>query len=202
MSPLQMVDLALRAVITVWLVAISVRDARHGIILNRMTGPIFLGVGLFQILYAATVLRTTPALPGEGPWWVRPIFIVVGFAVCFGLWMLHFIGGGDAKFLMALLALFPHSEFVLLMAVVLLVVTTALFVWDVAKTGLRTKLRNLRNRALTGALLPTEAELAAHGKPLAWTYALPAAIYVWPYWSGLAPYQEHIRMFFAAQGRG
>lgn len=201
MSPMQVADVALRIVITIWLMAISWRDARHGIILNRTTGPIFLGVGLFQIVYAATVLRTTPPLPGEGPWWVRPLFVVVGFAVCFGLWMLHFIGGGDAKFLMALLALFPHSEFVLLMAVVLLVVTSVLFVLEVAKTGLRTKLRNLRNRALTGALLPTEADLTEHGKPLAWTYALPAAIYVWPYWNGLAPYQEHIRMYLAALGR-
>lgn len=200
MTALQIVDIAVRALITVWLVAISLRDTRHGIILNRMTGPIFLGVGLFQLVYAAAVLSTTPVLPGEPPWWVRPIFILVGFAVCFGLWMIHFIGGGDAKFLMALLALFPHSEFVLLMAVVLLVVTSALFAVDVMRTGLLTKLRALRSRALTGELLPTKAELDEHGKPLAWTYALPAAIYVWPYWSGLEPYVTHLRQFFAALG--
>lgn len=200
MSTLSFVDVALRVVITLWLVAISVRDARHGIILNRMTAPIFLGGGLLQIVYAAIVLRTTPLLPGESVWWVRPIFVLLSFAVCFGLWMLHFIGGGDAKFLMALLALFPHSEFLVLMAVVLLVVTSALFLIDVARTGLGAKLRSFRSRVLTGALLPTEAELSEHGKPLAWTYALPAAIYVWPYWSGLAPYAEHIRQFAAAHG--
>jgi len=198
MTALLVVDILFRVLITVWLVAISLRDTRHGIILNRMTGPIFLGVGVFQIVYSAAVLSTTSALPGEPAWWVRPIFILVGFAVCFGLWMLHFIGGGDAKFLMALLALFPHSEFILLMAVVLLVVTSALFAVDVARTGIMTKLRALRARALTGELLPTEAELSEHGKPLAWTYALPAAIYVWPYWSGLEPYATHFRQFFAA----
>ena len=200
MTALQIFDIGTRVVITVWLVLISMRDTRQGIILNRMTGPIFLGVGVFQILYAAIVLRTTPALPGEPGWWVRPIFILVGFAVCFGLWMLHFIGGGDAKFLMALLALFPHSEFILLMAVVLFVVTSALFAAEVWRAGLMNKLRALRTRALTGALLPTEADLTEHGKPLAWTYALPAAIYVWPYWSGLEPYVTHFRQFLAALG--
>lgn len=192
-----MVDVAVRVLITVWLVAVSVRDARQGIILNRMTAPVFLGVGLFQLGYSAIVLRTTTPLPGEAVWWWRPVFILASFAVCFALWMLHFIGGGDAKFLMALLALFPHSEFLVLMAAVLLVVTGGLFIIDVARAGLVAKLRAFHTRVVTGALLPTEAELSEHGKPLAWTYALPAAIYVWLYWSGLAPYYEHIRQFVA-----
>lgn len=201
MTTLQIVDVAVRTLITVWLAAVSWRDARQGIILNRMTAPIFLGVGLLQLIYAAVVLRTTPLLSGETVWWWRPVFILASFAVCFGLWMLHFIGGGDAKFLMALLALFPHSEFLLLMAAVLLVVTGGLFIIEVARTGVMAKLRAFRARVLTGALLPTEAELSEHGKPLAWTYALPAAIYVWPYWSGLAPYVEHIRQFVAGVAR-
>ena len=89
-----MVDVAVRVLITVWLVAVSVRDARQGIILNRMTAPVFLGVGLFQLGYSAIVLRTTTPLPGEAVWWWRPVFILASFAVCFALWMLHFIGGG------------------------------------------------------------------------------------------------------------
>jgi hypothetical protein len=42
--------------------------------------------------------------------------------------------------------------------------------------------RSVRNRVLTGELLPTEAELHERGRRYAWTFALPGLVYTWLYW--------------------
>lgn len=181
MNSLQALDLAVRIALTAWMIWISYSDRRDGLIPNRLTAPVFIGVGLFQILYGLlTVLA--PGLDAE---WYRIFAIPVAFAVIFGLWMLHFIGGGDAKFLMALFALFPTMEFVAVLALVLLVITVPIFVWDTIRQRPASIWRAMRDRLLTGQLLPTEEELQERGRRYAWTFAVPGAIYLWRYWEGL-----------------
>lgn len=181
MSGLTLLDLAVRALVTVWLIAISVGDHRFGIIPNRLTGPVLLGGALWQIAYGALTLAS-PSLADE-PW--RIYGVVLAFAAVFGLWMLHFIGGGDAKFLMALFALFPTMDFVAVLALLLLVVTLPLLLLELRREGVGAAGRGFRDRLVTGRFLPTEADLQTRGRRYAWTFAIPAAVYVWAYWDGI-----------------
>lgn len=104
--------------ITLWMIAVAVLDHRHGRIPNRLTGPVFLGVGAYRVGW-------------EGLWqgdYAR-LWLLAAWAVVYGLWMLNFIGGGDGKFLMAQLALFPSMEYVAVLAIVLLILTVPLLLW-------------------------------------------------------------------------
>ncbi len=160
-----------KIVITAWMVAVSVLDHRDGRIPNRLTGPVFLGVGAYRILW-------------EGLWQGEHVrlWLLAAWAVVYGLWMLHFIGGGDGKFLMAQLALFPSMEYVAVLALVLLVLTVPLLVWTMRGRSPGALLRGVWARLQTGEVLPTEEELQTHGKRYAWTYAVPGIVYTWVYW--------------------
>ena len=161
MSPLQMLDLAVRIALTIWMFWISYSDRRDGLIPNKLTAPVFLGVGLFQIVYG--ILTVVSPLPNE---WYRIFAIPVAYAIIFGLWMLHFIGGGDAKFLMALFALFPTMQFVAVLALVLLIITVPIFIWDTVQQKPASLWRALRDRLLTGAVPPDGGGAAGAGKAL------------------------------------
>ena len=78
---------AVQVAITIWMLTVAVLDHRTGRIPNWLTAPVIFGVG---------ALRMVQALQGD---WAK-LGMLLAWAVIFGLWMLHFIGGGDAKFLM------------------------------------------------------------------------------------------------------
>jgi len=157
--------------LTVWMVAVALLDHRTGRIPNAVTAPVMLGAG---------ALRLIQGFQGEAVRFVLPVVWVLVFA----LWMLHFIGGGDAKFLMALYAVFPFMDFTGVLALVLLVITVPLLLWDLRGRSPGHVGESLRSRALTGQWLPTEAELQERGRRYAWTFAVPALVYVWVYWRG------------------
>lgn len=174
-------DIAVRVAVTLWLVAISIGDHRHGIIPNRLTGPVLIGGALWQLAYGALTL-VSPTLVDEA--W-RVYGVLIALAAVFALWMLHFIGGGDAKFLMALFALFPTMDFVAVLALLLLIITLPLLVLELRREGLRAAGRGFRDRLVTGRFLPTEEDLQQRGRRYGWTFAVPAAVYVWAYWDGI-----------------
>lgn len=159
----------LTVLLSTWMVVIAWLDHRDGRIPNTLTAPFFLGIG---------ALRLFEGLQGN---WTRFLLLPV-WAVIFGLWMLHFIGGGDAKFLMALYALFPNMEFTGVLAFILLILTIPLLSWELRGRTLGAMGRGMRDRVLTGQLLPTETDLHSRGRRYAWTFALPALVYVWVYW--------------------
>lgn len=192
MTTLQTLDLIVRVLLSIWMIWISYSDRRDGLIPNKLTAPIFIGVGLFQIAYGILTV-VSPALEAE---WYRIFAIPIAYAVIFGLWMLHFIGGGDAKFLMALFALFPTMEFVAVLALTLLVISVPLFIWDVIRQKPASIWRSMRDRLVTGQFLPTEEELQERGRRYAWTFAVPGFIYLWRYWDGLEQFVPGLTYLF------
>lgn len=197
MGVLDLLDIAARVAIIVWMVAISILDTRDGIIPNRLTGPVMLGFGAFQIGYGLLTVFV-PSLDAE---YHRIFGLLVAFAIVFGLWMLHFIGGGDAKFLMAMFALFPTMRFVAVLAFILLILTVALLaqsLWGHSPAEIG---RRAWARIVTGNVLPTREELDERGKRYAWTFAVPGIVYAMRYWEGLREYSpgfEFIRGLLAS----
>jgi len=177
----QVLELLVKVGLTLWMLRISYGDHMSGRIPNRLTAPIFLGVGLYRLVEGV--------LHQGGKGWLQVVGLLVAWAVLFGMWTLHFIGGGDAKFLMALFALFPAVEFLAVLAFGLLVIMIFVLGFEALRQrpSLRGTLESWRARLLTGQLLPTEAELQTRGRRYAWTFALPALAYAWIYWDWPPP---------------
>ena len=161
------VALALKAAATLWLAAISIWDRRHRRVPNSLVLPV-LGGALVWRIYEAIAHRSD-----------RILFIIVAWIVLFMMWRLHILGGGDAKFLMAMLALFPTTPFLVLLSLTVLLVRTPLLIIKYARRGGRETVHALRRRLRDGALLPTAEELQTEGRPHCWTYALAGVIYLW-----------------------
>jgi Flp pilus assembly protein protease CpaA len=144
-------DVSLRIALSVWLVVVSLVDLRTRRIPNALVLP---------VLAAALVWRLA-----QGSWLVA--------VVCAGLyllWLTGLLGGaGDAKLLMALVALFPATEFVVILGAVVLAVTLP---WTAARY-------RRRWGEFFGNLRPSEKRLEREGVPFAWVYALGALIYMW-----------------------
>lgn len=166
------VKLILPIAITAWMVAVSVMDHRTGRIPNSWTAPVLFGVGF---------LRMVELLRGD----LARIGLLVAWVLVFALWMLHFIGGGDAKFLMAELALFPFMDFVAVLALVLLVITVPLLLMELRGRRASQVQGSLKDRLVLGQILPTAEELHQRGRRYAWTFAVPGIIYTWFYWREL-----------------
>jgi Flp pilus assembly protein protease CpaA len=161
--------LAVQVGLSAWMIAVAVSDHRTGRIPNALTAPVFLGVGAYRLFEGVT---------GQP---VR-LLMLVAWALIFVLWMAHFIGGGDAKFLMALYALFPSMEFTAILALILLLITVPLVLvefWQRRGSGAA---GSAWRRVVTGQLLPSEADLQERGRRYAWTFAVPGLVYTWFYW--------------------
>jgi len=169
------IKLLIPIAITVWMVAVAVMDHRTGRIPNTWTAPVLLVVG---------TVRLVEGLTGN----LARVGMVVAWAAIFLLWMLHFIGGGDAKFLMAEVALFPTMEFIALLALILLVITLPLLLLEMKGREVAAVRQSLRDRLLMGLFLPTEEELQQRGRRYAWTFAIPGIIFTWVYWRELGPW--------------
>jgi Flp pilus assembly protein protease CpaA len=152
-----------RTALTAWLVAVAVWDWRRGIIPNWLTLPVMLAVGGVRLY--------------QGQWLVLAIWVLL-----YVIWRLNIMGGGDAKLLMGLFALFPTYEFALLFSVlVLITLMPAMIVrhWGKRPSDLAAA---LLDRVTQGHLLPTQEELQAQGQQYAWTFCLPGVIYLWWLW--------------------
>jgi len=110
------------------------------------------------------------------------VVTIIAWAFCFLLWSLHILGGGDAKTLMAILALFPSTDFVLFLAVAMLVLSLPLLWLKMRGRQLGDILSRLAGRVRSGSLLPTQHELETEGRPYAWTFCLPGVLYLWLLW--------------------
>lgn len=161
--------LIVKLVVTAWMLAVSIMDHRTGRIPNAVTAPVILGVGGLQLLRGFT---------GD---WAR-FGLLVAWVLIFALWGLHFVGGGDAKFLMGLYALFPSMEFTTVLALVLLVLIVPLVLLELRRRSVGESLGAAWKRAATGQVLPTERDLTERGRRYAWTFALPGLVYAWMYW--------------------
>ncbi len=168
-TDLQALKPVIQVALVIWMVVVAVADHRQGRIPNILTAPVMLGMGAFRFLEA---LRGEPSR----------LLLAVVWVVLFGFWALHFLGGGDAKFLMALFALFPYMEFVAVLALILLVEMVPIVLWGARGKSLRSASRALRDRLITMQVLPTEAELRVRGRRYAWTFAVPGIVYTLLYW--------------------
>jgi Flp pilus assembly protein protease CpaA len=194
-TPAVLFVLVVKLAVTTWLAAIAYSDWRTTRIPNRLSLSGLVLFGGWRIvrgawhglgLLALRVLAASPAwartASSDGGAWSALRFMLLAWAVTFVLWELHMIGGGDAKTLMGLLALFPSAGFLLFLCVGVLVL------------GLPTVLLNLRGRkpreipgalfrwVKEGHLLPSERQLAEEGRPYVWMFCLPGVVYLWFRW--------------------
>ena len=72
-------ELLVKAALTLWMVYISYGDHMRGRIPNRMTAPVFLGVGLYRLVEG--VLH----LGDKG--WLQVIGLLVAWSILFGMWI-------------------------------------------------------------------------------------------------------------------
>jgi Flp pilus assembly protein protease CpaA len=161
--PSETLTLLAKLVITAWLGAVAVWDWRTGRIPNWLSLPVMaLGGGLQ--LY-------------RGRWIILLIWVLL-----YLIWRVHIIGGGDAKLLMGLFALFPTQQFALVFGVVTLVVSVPLMVMQHWSGSPVEVLRSIMKTLGSGNPLPTQEDLETHGRRYAWTFCLAGVIYLWWFW--------------------
>jgi len=184
-----------KIVITLWLLAIAYLDARTATIPNRLTLPALALLGTWRVLrtagYALSTVITQFGRPLSG-WAQRLItdpqaladllFMIVAWGFCFALWEIHVLGGGDAKTLMGIFALFPTVGFVVFLAVAVLVLSLPLLLLRLRGRQMRDIPRAIGKRLKEGAFFPTPRELEEEGRPYAWTFCLPGVVYLWFLW--------------------
>ena len=168
---------ALKGVITIWLVIISIWDRRERRVPNWLVLPGMFAALLWQLYITLTGAARTSAMSAGSLG-----FALIAWVVLFMMWRAHFFGGGDAKLLMALFALFPTVQFLLLFCAVVLVVTIPLVIIKVVRSGESMSLEQVRRRLSQGQLLPTQEDLRTQGRPHCWSLALPGVIYLWLVW--------------------
>ena len=158
---------ALKVAATLWLITVSVWDHLEQRVPNWLVLPVMFGAFLWQ-LYSSLV-KGSSGIP----------FVAFSWVILFIMWRVHIFGGGDTKFLMALFALFPTKQFLILFSLVVLLVSIPLLVLRYARTGLLNAIRRAGRRLSEGHPLPTADELQAKGRPHCWSLALPGVIYLW-----------------------
>jgi len=160
----------LKSALTAWLVVLSVIDRRQRRVPNVLVLPVMVGALIWQVYFSLTN-RSSAVLLAVAAW-----------LVLFGLWRAHIFGGGDAKLLMALTAMFPTTQFLLLLSFVKLIVSVPLLIHKVVRRGGLSALRGVRERLARREVLPREEELETQGRPHCWSYALSGVIYLWCAW--------------------
>jgi Flp pilus assembly protein protease CpaA len=191
--PISVLSLLIKLVLTLWLFAVAYLDARTATIPNVLTLPMMAVLGGGRVVRAAGQALSRVIPPGQpwGQWagWAADgqavaqlVLLLISWAFCFGLWEAHILGGGDAKTLMGILALFPSVDFVVFLAAAVLVLSVPLLLLRWRGKRLRDLVGSIGQRLSEGALFPTEQQLAEKGRPYAWTFCLPGAIYLWFLW--------------------
>jgi Flp pilus assembly protein protease CpaA len=159
--------IALKVAITLWLIMVSVWDRLTRRVPNWLVLPVML---------AALVWQAYLQITGRA---YDLLFAVTAWVVLFMLWRAHVFGGGDAKFLMALFAMFPKMQFLILFCIVVLATRVPMLVVKYARMGLPSLWRSLRRQPGDPQLLPTAERLVAEGQQHCWALALPGVIYLW-----------------------
>ena len=176
--------------VTLWLLTIVLVDLRTATISNWLTLPVLALLGGWRVVqvvgYAS---RAMLAQRGQAAAWLENrafagarsipalVFVLLAWVLCFGLWELHVVGGGDAKTLMGIFALFPTIDFAVFLAIGVLVLSLPLLL-----LRHRDILPALRSRLREGHLWPSQRQLEEEGRPYAWTFCLPAVAYLWLLW--------------------
>jgi len=153
----------LKGVISLWLIIVAIYDSKQRRIPNWLTLPVMLAAGGYHLY--------------ERHW-----SVLIAWAVMFALWEMHVLGGGDAKLLMGLYALFPDRIFLFMLAESIVITSLPYLVakyWGQSPAAL---VRGSLQRVRTGDLWPTRDELQQQGRSLAWTYCLPGVVYLWLVW--------------------
>ncbi len=194
-SPFALLSLFLKLAITVWLVIVALWDRRTGRIPNKLTFPVMLVAGGYRLAQTLYLLLSREITflgsrkwewlsPGEAllPPMASPLFVWIAWFIIFLLWSVNIVGGGDAKMLMGLFAIFPTLEFTFAFACLILLIGVPWLV--LARWGTRagTLVQSLYVRLLTLGLLPSAKELAERKGSYAWLFCLAAVIYAWLFW--------------------
>jgi len=156
-------SLGIRPALTCWLIAVVIWDRRRAIIPNWLTLPVMLAAGGVRLY--------------QGHLYVLAIWVLL-----YLIWRVNIVGGGDAKLLMGLFALFPTYEFALLFSILVLVVSVPMIIarhWGKRPSDLAAA---LADRIGEGRFLPTREELETKGRQYAWTFCLPGVVYLWWLW--------------------
>jgi len=167
LAPDPVVGLAFKVLMTFWLVAVAVWDSLARRIPNWLVVPVALLALGWQVYEA---VRGKP----EGL-----VFCLGAWVVLYTMWRVHVFGGGDAKFLMALFAIFPTGQFLLLFSLVVLAVSIPIIVVRHVLPRLSRAPRKAPSRTPEQGLLPTAEALRTRGQNFSWTFALPGVIYLW-----------------------
>ncbi|MFO7917086.1 MAG: A24 family peptidase [Anaerolineae bacterium] len=181
-----MARLIVKLFVTVWLVVVPAVDLLHRRIANWLVVPVILCGVVWQI-YRSGTGRSSVLL-----------FIAISWMVIFAIWRVHIFGGGDAKFLMALFALFPDERFLLLVCLGVVLVAIPFFLWtrrrDFRAGPVETErapekegrapfcvssLADLVYAWKTRVSWPSRKKLESRGQPFVWGFALPGVVYVW-----------------------
>ena len=160
-------NLAFRVAVTLWLAVLSLWDRWQRRVPNWLVLPSMGAAFLWQV-YVSIVQRPNPV-----------VFVVIAWIVVFAMWRGHIFGGGDAKLLMALFALFPTIDFLVLFSAVVCLTSIPLLVLKYVRPGAGSPLQRAHQRLVGRHLLPTAEELRTEGRPHCWTFALPGVIYLW-----------------------
>jgi len=184
-----------RALITLWLLVIACGDAHTAIIPNQVTLPSIVLFGGWRVVeagwWALGTLGVRFGLPVDTQAHLATVrdralpnllFILVAWALCFALWELHIVGGGDAKALMGIFALFPTVRFALFLCVAVLVLSLPILLIKLFSKKDHGYREAVRRKLTTGPILPTEQDLEKRGQPYAWAFCLPGVVYLWCQW--------------------
>lgn len=143
----------LRVAILTWLAIVAVTDLRTGAVNNLLTIPVIL---------LGTAIRVAQA----DPW--RWSIMLLAWILFILMWDHHVIGGGSAKFNMAMHSLFASPEFLLLQGGVAFGLFGIILLYLVLKEGYRPG-------------WPDAARLNTHGRRLEWVWAICGGLYVLAY---------------------
>jgi Flp pilus assembly protein protease CpaA len=152
-----------RLAITVWLCSVAILDWRTGLIPNWLTLPVAVIAGGLRAY--------------QGTW-----SFLIAWVLVYLMWRVNVMGGGDAKLLMGLFALFPSYDFVIVFAVSVLAVSIPLIIikhWGKTSSEL---VQGIANRLGRRNVLPTQEELKDQGRRYAWTFCLAGVVYAWLFW--------------------
>jgi Flp pilus assembly protein protease CpaA len=188
-------SLLIKGLVTVWLSMIAYSDQRTTKIPNVLTLPamgLLGGLRLVQALAyvweasfarsavaSATLMRYAIADEQAVP---ALLFTLLAWVACFALWGLHVTGGGDAKALMGIFALFPSGEFLVFLAVTMLIEIVLLLMLRLRGKQLQMVPATVGRWFRERQFLPTEQQLEEKGRPYAWTFCLPGVLYLWFLW--------------------
>ncbi len=151
--------MAFNVALSAYLTLAAAWDLKRGIVPNWLTVPALLAAGGWQLY--------------QGQW-----EFLQAWAIIFTLWMLRFFGGGDAKLMMALFALFPGVEFLVAFCWVALAATLPQIVLKYWRASPLAVVRRLKFRLVTG-LLPGEGDLEENGVRSTWIISLAGMLYAW-----------------------